>query len=84
MGSGLALLLARLLDLCVLGAAVLDLAARPTVEPVGAHLIWAGLGVRFSVDFWLALEFRARARARAQMKVRVNAQIPRLGLGLGC
>ena len=50
-GWGLALLLARLLDLGVLGAAVLDLAARPTVEPVGAHLIWVGLGVRFSLDF---------------------------------
>ena len=36
---GLALLLARLLDPGVLGAAVLDLTARPTVEPVGAHLI---------------------------------------------
>ena len=50
-GWGLALLLARLLDLGVLGAAVLDLAARPTVEPVGAHLMWVGLGVRFGLDF---------------------------------
>ena len=50
-GWGLALLLARLLDLGVLGAAVLDLTARPTVEPVGAHLMWVGLGVRFGLDF---------------------------------
>ena len=47
---GWVLLLARLLDLGVLGAAVLDLTARPTVEPVGAHLIWVGLGVRFGLD----------------------------------
>ena len=65
---GWVLLLARLLDLGVLGAAVLDLTARPTVEPVGAHLIWVGLGVRFGLDLLVG--------------VGVSGQDFRLGLGL--
>ena len=65
---GWVLLLARLLDLGVLGAAVLDLTARPTVEPVGAHLIWVGLGVRFGLDLLVG--------------VGVSGQGFRLGLGL--
>ena len=68
-GWGLALLLARLLDLGVLGAAVLDLTARPTVEPVSAHLTWVGLGVRFGLDLLVG--------------VGVSGQDFRLGLGLG-
>ena len=67
-GWGLALLL-RLLDLGVLGAAVLDLTARPTVEPVSAHLTWVGLGVRFDLDLLVG--------------VGVSGQDFRLGLGLG-
>ena len=66
---GLILLLARLLDPGVLGATVLDLTARPTVEPVGAHLIWVGLGVRFGLDLLVGIG--------------VSGQDFRLGLGLG-
>ena len=66
---GWVLLLARLLDLGVLGAAVLDLTARPTVEPVSAHLTWVGLGVRFGLDLLVG--------------VGVSGQDFRLGLGLG-